>query len=206
MLNAKSWTQRACAEIINEILCFLVNKLAFFLHIQDEWGELEFILLRGREDWWYPFIAALHSSLIPFCLHCFPPLRFLLFQISAASPFPCFERLHETCVSWRSSQCSAVAGGSHLWKFLKADCSQTAFWWFMLQRRLAVAFCAAGARCYVRQYHILYTSHGFSQVLPSNCTETWGLGSERLICKQIKICTEQSKGSKAFILPSYFKP
>lgn len=36
MLNTKSWTQRACAEMINEILCFLVNKLAFFLHIQDE--------------------------------------------------------------------------------------------------------------------------------------------------------------------------
>lgn len=153
----------------------LFNKLAF-LHIQDEWGELEFIFLRGREDWWYMFIAALHSSLIPFCLHRFPSLRFLLFQISAAFPFLSFERLREMCVCCRSSVCSAVVGGSRPWKFLKADCLQTAFWWFMLQRRLAVAFHAAGACCYIRQYHVLYTLDGFSQALLSNCNETWVLG------------------------------
>lgn len=119
------------------MLRWLIKSSVFpysFLHIQDEmsettiWGWLEFILLRGREDFLiapvYCGLAFLINPLLSSSLFTSSVL-YSSFRTLVAFSFLCFERLHEKCICCRISAYNAVIGNSHPRKWLKACCLQS---------------------------------------------------------------------------------
>lgn len=140
---------KECAKLIDAVLFFHIEKAGLLsAHLQwvkqlfgDGWNLccLEAGKTYCSTTWLFQasFLAnLLLSSSLPSSL--FPSL------FRSPQPYLCFERLHEKCVFCGTTVSSSAVGSSYPQKLLRACCLQAALSWFILQRRLAASFSAAG--------------------------------------------------------------